>query len=264
MCFSRTRLKTPLIALALLLPMLVDVRSAPAASSDEVDLALVLAVDISYSMDLEEQSLQRSGYIEGLRSPAVINAIRRGVFGRVAVLYMEWAGSMTQQVIVPWQVIDSEEGAETFASKLEHMPIRRGYRTSISAGIDNALKLLDEAPVTATRRAIDVSGDGANNQGRAVTEARDEAVAKGVTINGLPIMIKQTGFMDVKDIDNYYRDCVIGGPGAFIVPVRERGQFREAIVNKLVLEIAGSVLPDATVQRAQMVPCLAGERVFGG
>ena len=237
--------------------------SASAEASGEVDLALVLAVDISYSMDEDEQRLQRGGYMDGLRSPMVIEAIRRGALGRIAVIYMEWAGSMTQQVIVPWQIIDGPESAEAFVAKLEEVPIRRAYRTSISGGIDYAVKLLEEMPVTATRRVIDVSGDGANNQGRSVTAARDEAVAKGITINGLPIMLKKAGYMDVTDLDVYYRDCVIGGRGSFLIPIRERSQFAEAIRNKLFLEVAENLSQEELLKRAQagpVVSCMAGER----
>jgi hypothetical protein len=236
---------------------------AYAEASGEVDLALVLAVDISYSMDEDEQRLQRGGYMDALRSPMVVEAIRRGAIGRIAVIYMEWAGSMTQQVIVPWQIIDSHDSAEAFVAKLEEVPIRRAYRTSISGGIDYGVKLIDEMPVVATRRVIDVSGDGANNQGRSVTAARDEAVAKGITINGLPIMLKKAGYMDVTDLDVYYRDCVIGGRGAFLVPVRERAQFNEAIRNKLFLEVAENGSQDSLLKPAQAPPtvsCMAGER----
>jgi hypothetical protein len=232
-------------------------------ASGEVDLALVLAVDISYSMDEDEQRLQRGGYMDGLRSSMVIEAIRRGAIGRIAVIYMEWAGSMTQQVIVPWQIIDGPESAEAFVAKLEEVPIRRAYRTSISGGIDYAVRLLEEAPVTATRKVIDVSGDGANNQGRSVTAARDEAIAKGITINGLPIMLKKAGYMDVTDLDVYYRDCVIGGRGSFLVPVRERVQFSEAIRNKLFLEVAENLPQEELLKRVQAGPiisCMAGER----
>src|SRR5262249_22472392 len=157
---------------------------------------------------------------------------------------------------------EGPETADGFVAKLDQSPVRRGYRTSISGGIDVGVKLLDEAPVKATRRVIDVSGDGSNNQGRPVTDARDEAVAKGIGINGLPIMLKRPGYMDEPDLDFYYEDCVIGGRGAFIVPARERSQFAEAIRNKLLLEVAGRE-QDATVSPAQTRPrisCLAGER----
>jgi Protein of unknown function (DUF1194) len=236
----------------------------PALADDEVDLALVLAVDISFSMDPEEQALQREGFIEAFRSPLVHDAIRRGTLGRIAVVYGEWAANFEQRVIVPWTVIDNPESAVAFAGRLAAQPTRRGPRTSISGAIDFGVKLLDGSGVTPTRRVIDISGDGANNQGRPVTAARDEAVAQGITINGLPIMLKRaTSYWDVTELDVYYRDCVIGGPGAFTIPVRERDQFPQAIKTKIILEIAGLVPPEPLIRRAQAsgMPssCMAGE-----
>ncbi len=225
--------------------------TAPARAQTEVDLALVLAVDISYSMDPEEQALQREGFAQAFRSPLVHDAIRRGMLGRIAVTYFEWAGSRDQKVIVPWTVIDNPESAMAFAGMLAAQPTRRGPRTSVSGAIDFGVKLLNESGVTATRRVIDISGDGANNQGRPVTPARDEAVAQGITINGLPIMLKRpTGFGDMENLDLYYRDCVIGGAGAFLVPVRERQHFADAIKTKILREIVG-LPPEPTIQHAQ-------------
>jgi len=154
------------------------------------------------------------------------------------------------------------ETADAFVQKLDADPPRRGYRTSISAGNDYAVRLLEDAPVTAARRVIDVSGDGANNQGRSVTAARDEAIAKGITINGLPIMLKRPGYMDVENLDFYYEDCVIGGRGAFIVPARERTQFAEAIRHNLFLEVAErpSEPPLQPAQARHRVSCQAGEQ----
>jgi hypothetical protein len=230
----------------------------------EVDLALVLAVDISYSMDEDEQRLQRGGYIDALRSPIVLDAIRKGAVGRIAVTYMEWAGTTTQRVIAPWQIIEGRESAESFIGKIEATPIRRAYRTSVSGAIDYSVKLIDEAPVKAFRRVIDVSGDGPNNQGRLVTLARDEAVAKGITINGLPIVLKRPGYFDIENLDLYYQDCVIGGRGAFMVPVRERDQFADATRNKLLQEIAGNEAVEPLIKLAQdrqpRMSCLIGER----
>jgi uncharacterized protein DUF1194 len=233
-------------------------------TSTEVDLALVLAVDISYSMDEDEQRLQREGYFEALRSPIVLEAIRKGAVGRIAVTYMEWAGTTTQQVIAPWQIIEGRESAEAFIDKIAANPIRRAYRTSVSGAIDYGVKLLDEAPVRAFRRVIDVSGDGPNNQGRFVTLARDEAVAKGITINGLPIVLKRPGYLDIENLDFYYEDCVIGGRGAFMVPIRERNQFADATRNKLLQEIAGLVPDEPLIRPAQArqarISCVVGER----
>jgi Protein of unknown function (DUF1194) len=236
----------------------------PAAADDEVDLALVLAVDISFSMDPEEQALQREGFVEAFRSPLVHEAIRKGTLGRIAVIYAEWAANFEQKVVVPWTVIDNPESAMAFAGRLEAQPTRRGPRTSVSGAIDFGVRLLDGSSVEATRRVIDISGDGANNQGRPVTAARDEAVAQGVTINGLPIMLKRaTSYWDVTELDVYYKDCVIGGPGAFTVPVRERDQFPNAIKTKIIMEIADLAPREPLIRGAQASEgafgCMAGE-----
>jgi hypothetical protein len=241
--------------------------AAPARAETEVDLALVLAVDISYSMDADEQVLQRQGFIEALRSPLVHEAIARGVLGRIAVVYAEWAGTWDQRVVVPWTVIDSREAATAFADRLLEEPTRRATRTSISGAIDMGARLLRESGVTAMRQVIDVSGDGPNNQGRAVTEARDEAVAQGITINGLPIMLKQPGYLDIPDLDAYFRACVIGGSGAFVVPAREKDQFPEAIKTKIILEVSGLTPPEPLVRFANAAAppdCRSGETQWRG
>jgi hypothetical protein len=208
------------------------------ASEREVDLLLVLAVDVSASMDPEEQELQRQGFVEAFRSPHVHRAIARGAIGRIAVTYMEWAGASDQRVLMPWTVIYGAEDAMAFADQLSSQPIRRGQSTSISAAIDTAVSLIGQSGFTAIRRVIDVSGDGINNQGRAVTEARDNAVAAGITVNGLPIMLDRMG-VETRNLDVYYRDCVIGGLGAFVIPVQERQQFVAAIKTKIVVEVSG-------------------------
>lgn len=206
----------------------------------EVDLALVLAVDVSNSMDPEEQELQRDGFVEAFRSPLVQEAIKAGMLGRIAVTYVEWASSSRQTVVVPWRVIDDPASAAAFAARLSEAPTQRAPRTSISGAIDFGARLLRESGVDAARRVIDISGDGANNEGRPVTQARDEALSRGITINGLPIMLNRArGYWDVENLDAYYRDCVIGGSGAFMVPVRERQQFAQAIKTKIIREIAG-------------------------
>jgi hypothetical protein len=233
-----------------------------AASETEVDLALVLAVDVSRSMDDDEQKLQRDGFVQAFRAPAVHDAIRKGVIGRIAVVYMEWSGPDQQTVVVPWTVVDGPERAAAFSDRLARAPIGRIFSTSISGAIDHGLKLLGESGVDPLRRVIDVSGDGPNNTGRMVTLARDEAVAQGVTINGLPFMLKRpTGYGDIENLDHYYQDCVIGGPGAFIVPVREARQFADAIRTKLVREIAGHAPGDLVVrvQDRERSNCLIGE-----
>jgi hypothetical protein len=226
-----------------------------------VDVALVLAVDISNSMDPEEQTLQREGFVAAFRSPIVHDAIRKGALGRVAVTYLEWAGTVTQQVVVPWAVIENSDDALQFADRLAASPIRRAPRTSISAAIDFAVLLLEASGVDAMRRVIDISGDGANNQGRPATNARNDALERGIVINGLPIMLKRGGYWDIDHLDLYYRDCVIGGPGAFMIPVREREQFVEAVKTKLIREIS-EMAPEPLIQPAQSeqrTNCFAGE-----
>lgn len=242
-------------------------QSAP-AGLPEVDVALVLAVDVSYSMDLDEQALQREGYARAIRSQIVKDAIARGALGRIAITYAEWAGLHVQHVVVPWSIIDGPASADAFAEKLAEAPIQRGRRTSVSGAIDLGVRLLGESGVAAMRRVIDISGDGPNNEGRLVTIARDEALAKGITINGLPVMVKPIGYYDIIDLDIYYEDCVIGGPGAFSIPIRERSQFAEAIRTKLVNEIAlapaetpgsGLLIHRAQAKRPR-VSCSVGER----
>jgi len=236
---------------------------APAARAQtEVDLALVLAVDISYSMDTEEQALQREGFEEAFRSPLVHDAIGRGMLGRIAVTYVEWAGASDQTVIVPWTVLDNPESIMAFAHRIAVTPLRRAQRTSIAGAIDFSVQYLAASGVEAARRVIDISGDGPNNQGRIVTAARNDAVAKGITINGLPLMLRRPGYLDIAELDIYYRDCVIGGQGAFLVPVRGRDQFAQAIKTKILLEIAGLTPPESLVRRIQAAPradCLIGE-----
>lgn len=235
----------------------------PARAGTEVDLALVLAVDISFSMDPEEQELQREGFAQAFRSPAVHDAIRGGMLGRIAVSYMEWAGVYDQKLVVPWTILDNPESIMAFAARIAATPLRRAQRTSISGAIDFSVRLIEESGLDATRRVIDISGDGPNNHGRIVTLARSEAVSKGITINGLPLMLRRPGYLDIQDLDAYFRDCVIGGAGAFMVPVRDRDQFPQAIRTKILLEIAGLAPPEPAIRRVQAQTrsdCLVGEQ----
>jgi 1,6-anhydro-N-acetylmuramate kinase len=216
-------------------------------------------------MDTDEQELQREGFAEACRSPLVHNAIRNGMLGRIAVTYMEWAGSAHQKVIIPWTVLDNSESLMAFADRIASTPLRRAQRTSVSGAIDAATNLFELNGLEATRKVIDVSGDGVNNQGRPVVQARDEAVARGITINGLPIMLKQVGYMGNPDLDLYFRDCVIGGQGAFMVPAREKSQFQQAIKAKILLEVSGLLPTEVPLIRpiqgdaTRRANCLAGE-----
>jgi hypothetical protein len=164
---------------------------------------------------------------------------------------MEWSGENDQQVVMPWLILEGSDSANAFAEKLSQAPIGRVFQTSISAAIDFSANLLAKSGVASARRVIDISGDGPNSSGRLVTLARDEAVQKGIVINGLPIMLKRpTGFGDMENLDRYYQDCVIGGQAAFMVPIRDREQFAEATRAKIIREIAG-LEPEATVRKAQ-------------
>jgi hypothetical protein len=238
-----------------LLPLLViglmTVTPAWHRAPTEVDLALVLAVDVSTSMDPDEQDLQRQGYVEAFRSPAVHQAVRTGMLGRIAVTYVEWGGARRlrfQSVVVPWTVLETPEDSITFADRLARAPIHRVAGTSISEAIEFSLALVASAHFLAVREVIDISGDGSNNQGDLVTEARDKAVARGVTINGLPIMLKEPDQGENATMDAYYRDCVIGGSNAFMIPVRERKQFLTETRAKIVREIAGVSNPSSLTQ----------------
>ena len=229
------------------------------AHAQAVDLHLVLAVDVSWSMDPEEQRLQRDGYVDSFRDPQIIKAITSGPNGRIAVTYFEWAGADIQFMVVPWVVIDGEAAAHRLAGQLAERRISRHRMTSISSAMQYARRLLADAPGTAPRRVVDISGDGPNNGGPSpVTMIRDELVAGGIVINGLPIMLKagrSTGFgsgQDIADLDEYYARCVIGGPGSFMIPIRERAEFATATRQKLLQEIAA--LEPPRIQRAQFVP----------
>lgn len=242
-------------------------RGGAGQQTTTVDVELVLAVDISYSMDPEELALQREGYVKALTSSEFLNALRQGIHGKVAITYFEWAGASEQRVVVPWRVVDGPESAGSVANEIMAAPIRRAARTSISGALLYGMKLFDVSGHRGIRRVIDISGDGANNSGQIVTIARDEVVSKGITINGLPVMLKRPSYstMDIELLDDYYEDCVIGGPAAFVVPVKDRDKFVEAIRTKLILEIA-TLTPQTRIIKASAanprVPCTIGERLW--
>ena len=233
----------------------------------QVDVELVLAVDVSYSMDPDEQALQREGYVQALTSREFMQALREGANGKIAVTYIEWAGQFDQKIIMPWRLIEGPESADAVAAELARAPYRRASRTSISGGLRFAATLFDNSGYHGLRRVIDVSGDGANNSGPLIVPARDAVLAAGITINGLPIMLKRSSFgtMDIENLNIYYEDCVIGGPGAFVIPIRERKQFVEATRTKLVLEIssrepAARVVPAS--REAPRISCTIGEKMW--
>lgn len=262
------RIAAPISALAV--AMSLGQAPAIAQSNDfefDVDLELVLAVDVSRSMDIEEQQIQRQGYIDALRHPDVIEAALAGPLGRIAVTYFEWAGPGDRTLIVPWTLIGSVAEAEAFAAKLSVAPRTRISGTSISGAILYGGALFGQA-FNGYRQTMDISGDGPNNAGGPVLDARDAIVARGITINGLPIMLNKVSSygpygVPNLDLDVYYEDCVIGGPGAFMVPVRDVNNFAEAIRQKLILEIAGiepRIIPAADTAGQRRVDCLIGEK----
>ena len=249
-----------------------NVRSADKEGAPAVDVELVLAVDVSYSMDMDELAIQREGYAQAIVSKEFLQALKSLPNGKISVTYFEWAASSDQKIIIPWRVIDGPETADAVAEEIMKTPIRRASRTSISGAIYFAMPLFDENPYRGIRRVIDISGDGPNNNGAPVTGARDTALSKGITINGLPIMVKEPSYstMDIENLDFYYEDCVIGGPGSFVVSIKDREKFKEAIRTKLLLEVAGRtperpVVPVAeksVVEREPRVPCLIGEKIW--
>lgn len=241
--------------------------SARAGPQVHVDVELVLAVDISYSMDFEELALQREGYITALTSKDFLDALRGGSHGKIALTYIEWAGSHEQTIVVPWTLVDGKAAAEAFAAKLAAAPIRRTYRTSISSGLLFSAGQFGNSEFKGLRRVIDISGDGTNNQGPLIEPTRDEIIAKGIVINGLPLQLKAaTGSMlDINDLHIYYEDCVVGGPGSFVIPVRDKSQFVNAVRQKLILEVSGITPPPVRARPASKTPrisCTIGEQMW--
>ena len=241
---------------------------SPVATQDfdlPVDVELVLLVDVSGSMDHEEHTVQRQGYGQALGHPDFVRAVLAGGFGRVALTYVEWAGPDRHAIVLPWTVVADEEDALRISEFLLAAPINFMRGTSISSALDFALPLFDANGFEGVRRVIDISGDGPNNMGPPVLPSRDRVLEAGITINGLPIMIRPSlrAGPTSPGLDDYYRDCVIGGPGAFVLPVTELAGMAEAVRQKLILDIAG--LPEREpgiirVQTAAPADCLIGER----
>lgn len=214
--------------------------SGGAVPTDDVDLALVIATDVSYSVDENEAHFQRQGAVTAFRSPEVVRAIQSGPRGRIAVAYIDFATAGANRVIANWHVVHDKESADTFADMLEAAPRTLGVNTSISSGIELAEHLLDTVGYTANKRMIDISGDGPNNEGHMVDRVRDEVVGKGIIINGLPIMTPADQFdiYYLPDLDKYYAGCVIGGPGSFIQVAHGFEDLARALRRKLIQEIS--------------------------
>lgn len=233
----------------------------------EVDVELVLAVDVSRSMSPAELEIQRRGYAAALTSDEVLSAIADGFTGRIALAYMEWAGSGSSRVVVDWTLVAGREDAERVAAALlAHTPYGL-RRTSISGALATAAELFEDNGFASYRQVIDVSGDGPNNHGAPVTGARDAVLARGIVINGLPLMTRDAygGMWHLEDLDAYYLNCVIGGPGAFVLPVRDWSEFPAAVRRKLVMEIAAPPPePERIVPAEASAPydCLIGEKIW--
>jgi hypothetical protein len=242
---------------------------AAAPTDNYVDLKLVLAVDMSGSMDAREQQMQRDGYAQAFRDPEVIKAILSGPYGRIAVTYVMWAGAFSQQTVVPWTVIGSQRDAMAFASLLGRIPLHTDRGTSISSALLVASGKFSATPLLSDRNTIDISGDGSNNDGVPVSPVRAKVLAQGITINGLPILIDPSGVPGVfggfgyVGLDDYYHDCVTGGPASFVIPIKTLADFAPAIRRKLILEIAAlpsSSLETPVVDTLTAVDCAAAER----
>lgn len=215
-----------------------------ARAAETVDLLLVLASDVSRSVDSPKFQLQRDGYAAAITDKRVLDVIRAGSHGKIAVCFLEWSGATNQKIVIDWTIIRDAETAKQFADRLVEIPRSFADRTSISAAIDFSLTQFGRAPFEAARHTIDVSGDGTNNSGREVALARDEALARGVTINGLVILSEQPLAWNAEHtnppggLDKYYRDNVTGGPGAFVMVAENFNSFGQAILNKMIAEIA--------------------------
>ena len=213
-------------------------------AKEPVDLLLVLAADVSRSVDTDKFKLQREGYAAALGDSRVINVITSGLHGRISVCFIEWSGARSQRLVIDWTLIEDLGTAKQFGDQLLEIPRSFADSTSISGGIDFALAQFSRAPVDAGRRTIDVSGDGNNNNGRDVRLARDEAVAAGVTVNGLVILTDERFLLGREHtnppggLEKYYRDYVIGGPGAFVLVAKDFNSFGDLLIKKLVAEIA--------------------------
>lgn len=241
--------RSVLVLFALALGMIAPQARAQTSDKD-VDLLLVLAADVSRSVDQAKFQLQREGYAAAVSDKRVLEAITAGRNRRIALCFVEWSGASAQKVVIPWSVIDGPDAARKFGDQLLELPRSFAERTSISGGIDFSVALMDKSPYRAARKTIDVSGDGTNNSGRDVTLARDEALAKGITINGLVILSDRPMAWNPEHtnppggLPNYFRNNVIGGPGAFVIVAEDFNSFGQAIVKKLIAEIAEA--PPAT------------------
>lgn len=240
-----------------LILLAVLVAALPARAAGQVDLLLVLAADVSRSVDAYKFQLQREGYAAAIADRRVLDAIRAGRNGRIGVLFMEWSGIGNQKVVIDWTIIDGNQAAQAFGDRLLESPRAFADRTSISGGIGVAAAQFARAPFAAERQTIDVSGDGTNNAGGDVTLARDAALRTGININGLVILSDHPLSWNPEHTNppgglvKYYRDNVIGGPGSFVMVAKDFNSFGDAIIKKMIAEIAdaGPQLPGIPLER---------------
>jgi len=239
-----------IVAAAALLP-------AAAFAAEDVDLLLVLAADVSRSVDAAKFQLQREGYAAAISDPRVLETIRSGGIGRIGLTFLEWSGVGAQHVVIDWTTVGDTATAKDFGDRLLEAPRSFADRTSISGAIEFAMNVLAQAPYQSNRRTIDISGDGTNNAGRDVSELRDEAVAKGITINGLVILSENPMAWNPDHtnppggLDNYYRKNVTGGPGAFVMVAKDFNSFGQAIIGKIIAEVAQAREPKTWQETAR-------------
>ena len=242
--------------------VLASLAAEPANAIEQVDLELVIATDVSYSVDDMEARMQREGAVTAFRSPEVVGAIKAGSLGKIAVAYIDFSNANASRVVVDWQVVHDKASAEAFADAIAIARKTDGVQTSIASGIELAARMIEDNDFEGMKKVIDVSGDGPNNEGRRVDQVRDEVIAKGIIINGLPIVTEADKF-DVyylPDLDKYYAGCVIGGPGAFIQVANGFADLARALRRKLVLEISDASKP---MRDPLFVKVAAGQRYAG-
>lgn len=242
---------------------MMQIATAPASGPLQVDVALVLAVDVSRSMDPEELAIQRAGYVDALQHPDFISAVRDGRHGRIALLYFEWASAPIVGSRIGWTVIDGDASASEFAEQVRLRPFGTYHSTSISAALDFAAEELRGLPVQSNKRVIDISGDGFNNVGRLVIHSRNAVLNQGIVINGLPIMISEDRSDD--QLDSYFAACVAGGPGSFVLPINKPSEFATGIRRKLILEVSQREPPAAVVKvqaKVEIQSCVSMERAL--
>jgi len=250
-CSAAVRCRVVPMRWIAVLCLVLAAMSPAAQAADSVDVALVLVTDVSRSIDDSEFRLEKDGYATAFTSPAVLSAIQGGPIGQIAVAYVEFASGFEVRTVLDWTLIRDKASAQSFVAKLAAAPRSFWGRTAISAGVDRGVQMLAENALAPTRRVIDVCGDGTNNAGREITDARDDAVKAGITINGLaiindhPVSWTYAHVQPPGGLAKYYRDNVTGGPGSFVLEVHDFHSFGEAMTRKLITEIAGLVAPAA-------------------